>query len=158
LNSIPEEITGFKPTAHVVIDSRFVEPDLLLYLEDVLYNGDLENSSVLAATYTPYVDSGLSISPAEVINDNPVEAGSSTISPYDSDVVGPRLLPLSRLLSIVSYFKAIRLIPNETTGIATFELGYGDLTTTSVDGIYNKLPATRLSISDVDGCYFLIEE
>lgn len=37
ITAIPEEVEGYKPSAHISIDSREVEPDLLQNIEDVLY-------------------------------------------------------------------------------------------------------------------------
>jgi hypothetical protein len=37
ISSIPENIPGFRPTAHVVLSSKEIEPDLLTYIEEKLY-------------------------------------------------------------------------------------------------------------------------
>lgn len=37
LTSIPEQVSGFRPTAHVIIDSRKIDPYLLSDIEDILY-------------------------------------------------------------------------------------------------------------------------
>ncbi len=42
LTSIPEEIENFRPTAHVIFNSRKLDPNLLKDLEDILY-GDEDN-------------------------------------------------------------------------------------------------------------------
>ena len=34
------EIAGKRPTAHLIIDSRYTNPSLLASIEDVLYGGD----------------------------------------------------------------------------------------------------------------------
>lgn len=42
LTAIPEEIEGFRPTAHIIIDTRRVDPLLVQDVEELLY-GDEEN-------------------------------------------------------------------------------------------------------------------
>lgn len=46
ISAIPEEIDNFRPTAHVVIDSRNVDPHLLSDIENLLY-GTAETDPVL---------------------------------------------------------------------------------------------------------------
>jgi hypothetical protein len=46
LTAIPEEIENFRPTAHVIFNSREIDPNLLQDIEDILY-GDEENDSRL---------------------------------------------------------------------------------------------------------------
>jgi hypothetical protein len=36
----PPSITGYKPTAHLVIDSRYTDPEKLVVIEDLLYGTD----------------------------------------------------------------------------------------------------------------------
>lgn len=38
ISAVPEEISGFRPTAHIIIDSREVHPILLEELETILYS------------------------------------------------------------------------------------------------------------------------
>lgn len=40
ITTLPPAITGFKPTAHMVVDSRFTAPFTLKLLEDLLYGSD----------------------------------------------------------------------------------------------------------------------
>lgn len=40
LTSIPEEIAGYRPTSHLIVDSRNIDPWLLIDLEEVLYGND----------------------------------------------------------------------------------------------------------------------
>ena len=44
ITTLPPAITGIKPTAHMVIDSRMTPPELLAEIEDILY-GSNSNSS-----------------------------------------------------------------------------------------------------------------
>ena len=40
ITTIPSRIAGKRPTAHLIIDSRYTNPSLLASIEDVLYGGD----------------------------------------------------------------------------------------------------------------------
>jgi hypothetical protein len=44
LTAIPEEIEQFRPTAHVIFDSRELDPHLLSDLEEILYGSDTEEA------------------------------------------------------------------------------------------------------------------
>lgn len=46
IKAVPEDVPGFRPTAHAIIDSRYVDPLLLGDLEDLLY-GTSEADGVL---------------------------------------------------------------------------------------------------------------
>lgn len=41
ITTLPPSITGYKRTAHLVIDSRFTDPSLLTDVEDILYGDDV---------------------------------------------------------------------------------------------------------------------
>jgi hypothetical protein len=40
LTSVPEEIANFRPTSHVILDSRSLDPFMLADLEDILYGSE----------------------------------------------------------------------------------------------------------------------
>lgn len=40
ITTVPPSITGYRPTAHLVIDTRFTDPEILSDLEDLLYGTD----------------------------------------------------------------------------------------------------------------------
>jgi hypothetical protein len=46
LTTLPPSITGYRPTAHLVIDTRSADPEVLSDLEDILYGTDLEAPSL----------------------------------------------------------------------------------------------------------------
>jgi hypothetical protein len=46
ISTLPPAMTGFKPTAHLIIDSRFTDPEVLAEVEDLLY-GSPSNNPVL---------------------------------------------------------------------------------------------------------------
>lgn len=58
VNTTPENVTGLKPTASIVIDSTKVDPDQLEAFEEVLYGGDTEEPRLplpdeVAAMFAP---------------------------------------------------------------------------------------------------------
>lgn len=40
ITTVPEKLTGFKPTSHLILDSRYTPSILLLEIEDILYGTD----------------------------------------------------------------------------------------------------------------------
>ena len=46
LTSIPEDIPGYRPSSHIVIDSRQVDPFMLIDLEDILYGDDTNDAQL----------------------------------------------------------------------------------------------------------------
>ncbi len=47
ITAVPEEIPGLRPTAHIIIDSRDVDPWLLEELEDILYGTTVKSAILL---------------------------------------------------------------------------------------------------------------
>lgn len=50
LTTLPPQITGYKPTAHFVIDSREVPSALMASIEDILYGTDAASARIPSAT------------------------------------------------------------------------------------------------------------
>lgn len=46
LTAIPEEIEGYRPTAHLIVDSRALDPFLLQDLEEILYGNDERDATL----------------------------------------------------------------------------------------------------------------
>ena len=46
ITAVPEEVPGFRPSAKLVIDSRYVDPDLLEAVEVALYGGKTANAKL----------------------------------------------------------------------------------------------------------------
>lgn len=58
ITTIPEDLSGRKPTAHFVVDSRYADAQMLSDLEDILYGSTLGSASFptvaeLVAIFTP---------------------------------------------------------------------------------------------------------
>lgn len=47
ITAVPEEIPGFRPTGHIIIDSRKIDPWLLEELEEKLYGGTIAVASLI---------------------------------------------------------------------------------------------------------------
>ena len=47
INAVPEEVSGFRPTAHIVINSHDIAPALLTYFETILYGSAGQNAALL---------------------------------------------------------------------------------------------------------------
>lgn len=50
ITGVPEVIPGFRPTAHLVLDSTKINPTTLLYIEDILYGTNSVNSRLPTMT------------------------------------------------------------------------------------------------------------
>jgi hypothetical protein len=46
ITTLPPDITGYRRTAHLVIDSRYTDPDVLSDVEDILYGTDDDAPSI----------------------------------------------------------------------------------------------------------------
>lgn len=46
ITTLPPAMTGFKPTAHLIVDSRLTEPELLVEFEDLVYGSNSSNPAL----------------------------------------------------------------------------------------------------------------
>ena len=46
ITTLPPSITGYKPTAHLVVDSRYTDPEVLSAVEDALYGTDMDAAAL----------------------------------------------------------------------------------------------------------------
>jgi hypothetical protein len=114
LTGTPSLVDGFTPTAHVIIDSRFLDETILLFIEDTLYG-------------------------------------------VDNQEAVPMLPSLDNLTSLVQHFSPKTIVPNYISGFSSFDEGYGDLTETDIDGIFQSLPRTKLVSTQNSRYYTLVE-
>lgn len=47
ITAVPEEVPGFRPTAHIIIDTRDVDPWLIQELEEMLYGTTFANAALI---------------------------------------------------------------------------------------------------------------
>lgn len=56
LTATPGEVHGFRPTAHIILDSRYTNELLLQNIEDVLYGNEINNATLPAiSTLTAFI-------------------------------------------------------------------------------------------------------
>ncbi len=114
LTGTPSVVDGFTPTAHVIIDSRFIDETILLFIEDTLYGVDNQE----AVSMLPSLDV---------------------------------------LTSLVQHFSPKSITPDYISGFSSFVEGYGDLTETGIDGLFQSLPRTRL-VTTMNSRYYTLDE
>lgn len=150
LTAVPESVPGFRPTAHFILDSRFLPGDILATIEDILYGSDAsEGSAIYDGGYVGPEDRGL------IDGGYPWSEGDelpgTTVDPGVA-----RLPPVSELIFLTTFFGPKLVIPDEVTGLAALIPGEGDLTQTSTPGVFATLPDSRLVPSDVPGLFVLM--
>lgn len=149
LNAVPELVPGFRPTAHFILDSRFLPGDILEVIEDILYGTEGSEGAAVYDGGPPadvprgLIDGGMVWTVGEELPGTQVDPGTA------------RLPPVSELIFLTTFFGPKLVIPDEVTGLAHLIPGDGDLTQTSTPGIFGALPDTRLVPSEVDGLYIL---
>lgn len=149
ITGVPQEAPGYRPTAHVIFDSRFLKKEILSGIEDILY-GDADSDALLPSIAElmdiVYFWGPVIIIPPvdEVFLDGGIasSAGAGLVnggiaSYLDSDVLDGR---------------GVHLL----TGIAHLVPGTGDLTMIKIDGLYTLLPTTRLVKTSIDGLSILV--
>lgn len=47
ITAIPEEVDGFRPTAHIIIDTRYIDPAQLVDIEEILYGSESAEASLI---------------------------------------------------------------------------------------------------------------
>lgn len=112
LSSVPMEARNYRPTAHVIFDSRDLEESMLNGIEDILYG-----------------------------------ASQSTA----------RLPTINDLVDLVASWDPRLIVPDTVAGLAELDPGMGDLTPSTIEGLYTSLPDTRLVVSSTPGLYTLDE-
>lgn len=155
LYTVPETGFDYRPTAHVIIDSRYFSKELLTLIEDILYGRHtaVDNQNVID-NQTPFdpgfgfLDGGTVTSDgADFVDGNP---GSSDFS------VNPRLPSLRELLGIIKYYDPKFVVPNTISGVAALiRQENSDLTMSATIGVYHELPTNRFISSNIHGVYGL---
>lgn len=46
--TIPIDVPGYKPSAHLIVDSKKTKPDVLTAIEDILYGSDINNPRMIS--------------------------------------------------------------------------------------------------------------
>ena len=150
----PEALPNFKPTTHIILDSRYLEPTLLKTLEDILYGTD---------PYYLIIDGGTPPSAGE----GEYDGGTVAFDPLEPPFIidgnrtpstpgqNPRLPSLDELIGMVIVWAPRDIVPAIDTGLSPLVPGLGDFTPTKIEGIYAALPGTDLTQSPFDGIFYL---
>lgn len=92
ITTTPPKLTGYRPTAHMVIDSRYTPPRLLTQIEDILYGSDTETARLpeieeLVALFNsepPIIGTNLAWNPEVLSSDGFEEADDNAVMSYDA--------------------------------------------------------------------------
>lgn len=110
ITAIPEEVSGYKPTAHIVIDSRHIDPDQLAEYEYILYGSSTTDAALIPlidfvnSLYYGYkwkvIDNGdgtwTAINPTEdLITFDPVDPDMFTLDEIDADYLSTDIYQIS---------------------------------------------------------------
>lgn len=149
LTTVPVPIEGFRPTAHVIFDSRFIPADILAAVEGILYGTTAVSDFIYDGGPAPdipriEIDGGDAFTDGDELPDGGI--GSTD----------PRLPTIEELMDLVLQWGPRTIIPHTDTGIAELVSGPGgDLSETSIDGVFVRIPGSRLTAAG-DGLYTLI--
>jgi hypothetical protein len=152
IRGVPETINNYRPTAHAIVDSRFLPRDLLKTIEDIIYGTD---------DYEEILDGGTpQTSGLDLVDGGTVSsAGLGLIDGNIRTFIGgapPRLPSLSDFIGLVIAYGPRLIIPDLIAGMAELVAEIGDLTQTAIDGVYSALPDTRLVKAEPDGLNYLL--
>lgn len=159
LTAVPEEVPGFRPTAHIVIDSRDIDPWLLEDLETMLYGASLAEAVLLPmpelATYisewyrVKIVDNGDGTWTATSVRDGLINIG---LDGY-FEIVGVNAVYLDEDTFVISDTIDVASVPQIKIGdlgdgfwSATTE--HGSLIDIDIDGQFEILNATVVWLND----------
>lgn len=153
ISAVPVPITNYRPTAHVILDSRYLPSEILSEIENILYGseGYFPGDVIYDGGYAgdedrATIDGGYAGSFNDPLPDNvTIEAGD------------PRLPSIEELIDIVTLWGPRFIIPDTVTGLADLVASAaGDITQTNVAGVYTGLPDNRLSETEVPGIFELL--
>lgn len=111
ITTIPSSIDDHRPTAHIIFDSRYLEPNILDTVEGFLYGAQFSN---------------------------------------------PHLPTINDFVNIILNWDPRIIIQNTTTGLSVLSPGYGDLTPSTISGLYVPLSHTRLSAASPAGFFTFV--
>jgi len=151
LTTIPEKVDGYRPTAHVILDSRYLPADILAVIESILYgtDGGLTVDIIYDGGYPGSTDPDL------IDGGGPSDEGDELPGTEETTSGEPRLPSIPELIDLITLFSPRFILPNPDTGLAELIFASGDLTQTLIPGVYTALPTTRLGEVDVEGFYQL---
>lgn len=152
ISAVPEWVSGYRPTAHVVLDSRYLPSDILTEIENILYGSE----GFFPATMD--YDGG----PVEDMERTDIDGGtpgSFGIELPENEIVemgDPRLPSIAELIDLITLWGPRFIVPDEISGLADLlPSSAGDITQTNIPGVYTALPDNRLTETEIPGFYEL---
>ena len=148
LTGIPVKYPGIRPTSHLIFDSRYMHPELLGMIEEILYGSDdidgndFDDSMFGGSSFpSDVIYPGMSQFPDVAEIDGPNTLDGNTPNRTDADTIvgglppdiapGPRLPDIAELVKIATQWPGITIVDN------------GDGTwTASGDPMYIKMTGT----------------
>lgn len=152
ISAVPELATGYRATAHVILDSRLLPSDLLTTIEGILYGteGYFPGETIYDGGLPPDMD-------REIIDGGGPGSHGEDLPTSDAIVISdPRLPSINELLDLIVFFGPRTIIPDTVSGIAELIHGGNDLTPSNVAGVYSALPDTHLVPSSFLGFYVVV--
>lgn len=152
LTGVPMRVSGHRPTAHVMLDSRFLNDDMLHAIENILYGTDGSDSTTLI------FDGGTPTSSGPDTLDGGTPSSTNDEIPEEGLVVSaePRLPSINEIMSMVTFWDPKLIVPHTDTGLAELlDSDAGDLTPVKVAGIFTTLATSRLVETNVEGIFEL---
>lgn len=153
LTTVPVKIEDYRATAHIYFDSRFLPPDILEAIEDILYGTGASDSVSIV-----YDGGGVGDIPTgEIDGGGPSDVGEELPETTTGGVnTEPRLPSIEELMDLVLLWAPKTIVPHTDTGLAELVDGpNGDFTQTIVQGVFTALPDNRLIESSSEGLYIL---
>lgn len=65
ITGLPKEVSGYRPTAHLIIDSRFLNDSMLEGIEEIIYGNDIDNARL--PTIDELIDIAASWDPRSIV-------------------------------------------------------------------------------------------
>jgi len=185
LSTVPVRLENYRPTAHVIFDSRFFPADIMAAVEGILYGSTVEyfesfiyDGGEVGGGQTDIIDGGTVTSDGvplpsgsmlydggdpETESDDEVDGGTVTSDGVELPSGGTssgsasdaRLPTIEELIGLATLWDPKVIVPNSVTGLATLTDGAGDLTQTNIPGVFVALPGSRLIPSGIEGFYTL---
>ena len=153
LTAVPEQIPGFRPTAHVILDSRFLSPEILTEVENILYGTEGFATGDIIYDGGPPED----IDREEIDGGGPGSFGIELPGSVTVEVGDPRLPPISELIDLIGFYGPKKIIPDTIGGLADLiNDPIGDVTQTDETGIFSMLADTRLIETGAEGFYEIL--
>jgi hypothetical protein len=154
VSGLPVRIEKYRATSHVILDSRYLQEDVLAKIELLLYGHDRMEEEIIdggspSKVDSFFIDGGTSEEPDAnfgILDGNDVNWIEATVAELPS---------ITTLIGLIVNWSPFGILPDLSTGIATLTPGGSDLAPSHIYGLYSALPTSRLVETTVNGVYRL---